>query len=195
MTLRRIAFIFVPAMLASAQQSFRAEIPKFWDEEAMRTLEVLLATPEVSPRHLPAERYYAIPEYTIYKPYPRHDPGGKSDAEYFAWLREQEPVIVKADAESLVAKPDWIAAGKAVFDWPTVFAAAESAVEANRLVIRVKGKIEFGTANCSSCHTRKMDDGTEIPGAQMNLPRAWQTARPPTERDFAGFRQSRGATI
>lgn len=44
-------------------QPFRAAIPKAWDDDVMPTLEVPLATPEASPRQIPAELYYAIPEF------------------------------------------------------------------------------------------------------------------------------------
>ncbi|MDX1981522.1 MAG: hypothetical protein SFV51_14740 [Bryobacteraceae bacterium] len=171
-------------------QPFRPEIPRTWDEEAMRTLEVPLATPEVSPRHMPAERYYAIPEYTVYKTYPRHIPG-RNDAEYFAWLREQEPVVILADLPRVRTKADWIEAGEAVFHWPSSIRQVEGAGESNRLVVRAKGKIEYGSAGCSFCHTRVLDDGTEIAGAQMNMARSWRERRPPTERDLAGFLASR----
>lgn len=42
-------------------QPFRPEIPKTWDEEALRTMEIPLATPAASPVHISAERYYTTP--------------------------------------------------------------------------------------------------------------------------------------
>ena len=37
-------------------------------------------------------------------------------------------------------------------------------------VIREKGKLEMGTVSCGMCHTRVMQDGTIIKGAQGNFP-------------------------
>ena len=42
-------------------QQFRPDIPRTWDEEVLRTMELPLATPEASPAHISAERYYSIP--------------------------------------------------------------------------------------------------------------------------------------
>src|SRR5262245_42356243 len=44
-------------------------IPKTWDDEAMATLELPLANPIGSPKHVPAEYYYRIPVRPIYKTY------------------------------------------------------------------------------------------------------------------------------
>lgn len=181
------------AALAWAQTPFRAEIPRTWDDEAMRTLEVPLATPEASPVHISAERYYAIPEYTVYRTYPKRDPGGKSDEQYLAWLREQEPESVLADPAKLRTKADWIRVGKAVFNWPGTISPAAVSSEDAVIVIRKKGQIEYGVLSCSFCHVRRMDDGSEIVGAQMNLPRAWRTAQPATAKSFETFRASRGS--
>ena len=42
-------------------------VPKMWDDEAMRTLEVPLANPIGSPKHAPADYYYRIPVRVVYK--------------------------------------------------------------------------------------------------------------------------------
>lgn len=160
-------------------QPFRPDIPKTWDEEALRTMELPLATPEASPVHISAERYYSIPEMVVYKTYPRHMPG-KTEDEYFVWLRQQEPEVIGSDAAALPSKDAWIRAGKAVFEWPGVISGTDSAGTAARIVIRTKGKIEFGVASCSHCHSRVMDDGSEIPGAQMNLASRWKGPSPNT---------------
>jgi hypothetical protein len=140
-------------------------------------MELPLATPEASAVHISAERYYAIPEMEIYKTYPPRMLG-KTDAEYRVWLREQEPRRIRV--EGLASKEDWIRAGEAVFDWPSTFTGEPPPGVSLRVAIRTKGKIEFGGLNCSSCHTRRLEDGREIRGAQMNLAARWKTAPPVT---------------
>ena len=50
-------------------------IPKTWDDEAIATLEVPLADPVGSPKHVSSEYYYRIPVAPIYKSYPVYVPG------------------------------------------------------------------------------------------------------------------------
>lgn len=86
---------------------------------------------------------------TIYRTYPLHLPG-KTDEAYFAWLREQEPVVIGVDPRALPAKADWIGWGRAVFDWPSNITPKQGSI-ASRVVIRTKGQIEFGILSCSGC--------------------------------------------
>lgn len=191
-TVHRLTLLLLAASaIAFAQKPFRPAIPKVWDEEELRTFELPLATPEASPRHISAGRYYAIPEQEIFQSYPLTMPG-KTEEEYHAWLREQEPRRI--DTARLTTKQDWIDAGRAVFEWPaggilsTRFSSA-------RVVIREKGKIEYGALHCAGCHTRVMDDGPEIRGGQINAARLWRSATPPTLQSFAAFLESRGADL
>lgn len=154
-------------------QRFEPVIPKVWDEAALRSMELPLATPSASPVHISAERYYAIPPLTIYKNYPFQVPG-KTQEEYFAWLREQEPEIIRFDTSVLRSKEDWIRAGKYAFE-----TALQSRTEpipsfpAQRIVIREKGKLEFVDPGCAGCHERHLSDGTVIRGAQENRQWFW----------------------
>src|SRR5262249_3899933 len=99
------------------------EIPKTWDDEAIATLEIPLANPVGSPKHVSAAYYYRIPVPTIYKSYPIYAPGHEP-SDYIDKLREQEPVILWDNAghtPSLKTGADWIKAGEIVFDAPTTF--------------------------------------------------------------------------
>src|SRR5216684_5759590 len=98
-------------------------IPKTWDDAAIATLEVPLANPVGSPRHISADYYYRIPVAPIYKSYsvyaPGHEPPG-----YMDWLKQQESVIVwddKGHAPPLETEADWIRAGEIVFDAPLFY--------------------------------------------------------------------------
>src|SRR5712692_10021735 len=171
---------------------FRPEIPKTWDDAAITTLELPLADPAGSPKHVSADYYYKIRVRPIYRSYlvfaPGHGPNGYVDR-----LKQQEPVIVwddKGHAPPLKTEADWIRAGEIVFDAAIVYDGITTAADVSepdwysktgvlltrdgvmpfyRYVIREKGKVELGRLACSACHTRVMSDGTTLKGAQGNL--------------------------
>jgi hypothetical protein len=95
----------------------RAAVPKAWDEDALATMEVPLADPKFSAKHVPAKYYYDIPVRPIYKSYtiyhPKHEPPG-----YLDWLKKQEPEVVwgKGKSPPLKNEADWIKEGENVFD-------------------------------------------------------------------------------
>jgi hypothetical protein len=176
--------------------SFHEAVPRTWDDAAMATLEVPLADPIGSPKHVSADYYYKIPVRPIYKQYPVYAPGHEPPG-YMDWLKQQEPQIVwdgKGHAPPLKTEADWIKAGEMVFDAPTGFQGVR-AVATNEdvhnsawwtavgapigkdgtlpgyfYVIRTKGEVEVGSLSCASCHDRVMPDGTLIKGAQGNFP-------------------------
>ncbi len=202
-TLGSLAFVYAAALGdggqaqkpdASASKVFTPAIPKTWDNAALATLEVQLANPVGSPKHVSADYYYKIPVRPIYKSYPVHAPGHEPPG-YMDWVTQQEPVLVWGDANGKHAEPplntesDWIKAGEIVFDSPIIFAPvlpAQTASEMNRVgpipltaadvdpfdnyVIREKGKVEIAFAACADCHIRVMPDGSVIKGAQGNKP-------------------------
>src|SRR4029434_690522 len=61
-------------------------IPKTWDDAAIATLEVPLANPVGSPKHVSADYYYRIPVAPIYKSYPVYTPGHEPPG-YMDWLK------------------------------------------------------------------------------------------------------------
>jgi hypothetical protein len=71
---------------ASAQASLPAQIPKVWDEDALRTLEIPLAIPDRSPVHIRADYYYRVPVRPVYRSYPIYPSGGEP-AGYLDWLK------------------------------------------------------------------------------------------------------------
>ena len=171
---------------------FRPAIPKTWDDSAISAVEVPLADPAGSPKHVSADYYYKIPVRPIYKSYTvfasGHEPPGYAD-----WLKQQEPEIVwddKGHAPSLTTEANWISAGEIVFDAAIVYDGITTASDVRkpewysktgvllsrdgampfyRYVIRQKGKVELGRLACSACHTRVMADGTTVKGAQGNF--------------------------
>lgn len=184
-----IALVCCAAMSAVAQQPFRPDIPKTWDEAALKSLEVPNPDPRYSPVAVPVEYYYRVPIRPIYKTYPVYAPGREPHG-YMEWIRKQEPQVI-FDSARLVSKDDWIKAGEVVFDAPFgfdfVFTVAEvrsaewfdhvrppltkdGIMPSVSYVVRQKGKIELGTFACAMCHTRVLPAGTVIKGAQGNFP-------------------------
>jgi hypothetical protein len=168
----------------------RIEVPKTWIDDEIVALELPLADPAASPKHISADYYYRIPVRPIFKSYPIYAPG-KEPQGYFARLGKQEPEIT-FDAATLRTEGDWIKAGEIVFDAPIEFVSSgmlvaevrdpawyqKNHVPITRLgifpnmryVIREKGKVEVGILSCAMCHTRVMPDGSTIKGAQGNFP-------------------------
>jgi hypothetical protein len=75
-------------------------VPRTWDDQTIATLEMPLANPIGSPKHVSAEYYYRIPVAPIYKSYPVYAPGHEP-AVYLDWLKQQEPEIIWDDAGHL----------------------------------------------------------------------------------------------
>jgi hypothetical protein len=177
------AFLLAAAVL-------QPDIPRTWEDAAVSALEVPLADSRFSPVHISEAEYYRLPERVIYRSYPVYHPD-RQPAGYMEWLKSREPEIA-FDPARLKARSDWIAAGEIVFNAPTTFGplfftaadlrdrsfyettgmpvAKDGTVPFARWVIRRKGEVELGSMGCNTCHTRVLEDGTVIPGAQGNNP-------------------------
>ena len=107
------------------------------DEAALREIELPLAHPEASARHINTEFYYSIPIRRIYRTYTIYGPGREPPA-YMEWLKQREPEVLWAydaagkplRAPPLRTKEDCIRAGEMVFD--AAISADEFEVEALR---------------------------------------------------------------
>lgn len=148
-------------------QAFKPIVPKVWDDPEMESFELPLATPSASPKHVSSEYYYRIPIRKIYRTYPPAGPGQNFE-EYAGRIRQMEPELVDFDTSKFKTKEDWIRAGKAVFEAPASL--IPDGVKQNsflsRYVVRQKGHLDQGNFSCANCHTRRLSDGTLIPGAQ-----------------------------
>jgi hypothetical protein len=184
---------FINGGQAQSASGYKPVIPRTWDTDALASLEVPLAEPNHSPKHISADDYYRLPVRPIYKSYPRYHPDREPQG-YGDWLRQQDPIVLWDDGAHrppLETEADWIRAGELVFDAPVLFfPGLASSVEERRAfiaqtgdlydsrgispyadyVIRERGKIEIGEASCRECHTRLMPDDTVIKGAQGNRP-------------------------
>jgi hypothetical protein len=185
------------AEIFSQSSQTKITVPKTWDDAAMDKLEVPLANPIGSPKHISADYYYRIPVRPIYKQYPVYAPG-RGPAGYMEWLKQQDPIIVWDGAThkpKLETQADWIKAGEIVLDAPIIYSTehrggflmedvtrnafyektgmpltANGIMPFMNYVIREKGKVELGSFGCVMCHTRVMPGGSVVKGAQGNLP-------------------------
>jgi hypothetical protein len=189
----RLAIALLASSLALEQasaQEVRLDIPRTWDPEGLATFELPLATPEMSPQHVSAEFYDALPVRPVQRTYPiyhlEREPEG-----YWQELHEIEPEVV-FDRDRLHTEADWIAAGALVFEAPIAFdrpvvsaemvrdpewwdfvdppLTAEGTIAGVAYVVRERGRVEAGNFSCAMCHTRVMPDGSVIAGAQGNFP-------------------------
>jgi hypothetical protein len=206
------AFVF--SGLAGEQAQPR--IPRVWDDAAVASAIVPLADARATPVQLPSKYYYGIPVRPIYKSYPVYRPDREPKG-YVDWLKQQEPQIA-FDAAKLKTPEDWIRAGEIVFDAPISYGhifrlaatsdlylrlpdwyrstgapfAKDGSLPFYSYVVREKGKIEIGVNSCGMCHTRVMQDGSVIKGAQGNFPFdrsfAWELRHAPKLMGpFPGF--------
>lgn len=169
---------------------FIQEIPRIWTDLAMKNWELPNSNPEFSAQPVSEEFYYSLPERVIFKTYPVYHPDYEPDG-YWEWLHEQEAEIV-FDPKNLKTEEDWIRAGELLFDYPIDTLGAvigtehvrdrdfyrdtqmpltsEGVMPFAKWVVAGKGKVYLGNLSCGMCHTRVMDDGSLLKGAQGNWP-------------------------
>ncbi len=174
------------------------QIPRTWSQPAIDSLSVPLASAPNTPTHLSEPAYYQIPERVLYKTYPVYHPAYEPPG-YLTWLKSREPEVIVFDASHLDTTEKQIAAGELVFNAPTSFApmfftpedlrdpafyktlsmpvARDGTVPFARWTIRKKGVLELGSMGCNTCHTRVLNNGTVVPGAQGNNANDRQGAR------------------
>jgi hypothetical protein len=69
-----VSFAFTTLLAAGYAQkpadAFKPVVPRTWDEQAFADLELPLAGPSHSPKHISADEYYRLPVRPICKSYP-----------------------------------------------------------------------------------------------------------------------------
>lgn len=171
--------------LVASGQAFHPDIPRTWDDREVAAFQVPLAQRDRSPRYLSSQEYYKLKVRPIYRTYPAYAPG-REPAGYLESLKQKEPEIV-FDASKLHTKEDWIRAGQLVFEESPDPVPSPTGVQLPpeiqfrttsggivpylRYVIRRKGVLEMDLGTSwAACHTRVLDDGAVVKGAQGNIP-------------------------
>jgi hypothetical protein len=175
------------------QVAFSPAIPRTWDDRAVASVELPLASTGVPAEHISSDYYYRMPVRAIYRSYPIYAPA-REPAGYVDQLTQREPEVV-FDPAALEAEADWVKAGELAFEAPIAYDSdpialvtlsavrnpawyqrvgvrltANGVMPYARYVIRKKGTVEVGNLSCAMCHTRVMADGSVIKGAQGNFP-------------------------
>jgi len=181
-----LAFFFLAPRAPEAfpPERFEPEIPRTWDSTALADFVLPLPDTSVNVQVPSEDYYYSLPARVIYKTYPVYHPDYEPEG-YLDSLRQREPVDV-FDPSKLVTEEDWIRAGELVFDAPHFILPLDSPLGlSGRIAIGApmtregifpgafyvvtEGGLRLGAAACGSCHTRVMEDGSIIKGAQGNF--------------------------
>ncbi|MBI3652320.1 MAG: hypothetical protein HY231_14965 [Acidobacteria bacterium] len=190
--------------------------PKIWDARQLASWATPIAGINTTPNFYTEEEYYAAPvdnlrTYPVY--HPDHEPKN-----YQEWLQQQgaQPLI---EAEKITSEKAWIEAGRRVFDEldvpilrtadvrirqylqdrealkrDRIQTTKEGVIPGLRWVVEKNGQVKLTLSECASCHTRLMDDGTLIRGAQGNV----NLGSPLIGRlveGFAKFNENLGVTL
>ncbi len=197
--MRLFALILLLPFTLLQPRSWIPNVPKVWDEGALRDLELPRVGLGQPAGHVSADYYYRMPVDGIPKTYPVYAPDREPPG-YLAWLMAQEPQDA-IDFSRLKFKEDWIRAGQLVFDAPFREAlsgppgqtadewrrfsdtplyprtARDGSYPWVRYWVVKKGDVRAFFTECGSCHTRVLDDGSVVPGAQANMNEGfWQAA-------------------
>ncbi len=205
-----------PKAQKTAKTSPLLGAPKIWDAKQLATWATPIAGVNATPNFYSEADYYAAPldnlrTYPVY--HPDFEPKG-----YREGLKKQgaQPMI---EPEKLKTEKDWLEAGGRVFDEldvpivrtddPRVFSylkdreaikqdgmkiTREGIIPGIRWVVEKSGALKLTLSECAACHTRVMDDGTLIRGAQGNLNLGSQIAGLLVE-GFAKFNEQLGISI
>ena len=184
-----VAFALLAGLSSAFLAAEPAAPPRTWDDAALEDWATPIAGLNLRPGHFSAAQYGRAPldnlrTYPVY--YPGREPAGY-------WQRLQtvgpKPLIEPAHRAS---DADWARDGRRVFEeWdvpglrvfaPEAIAAARRAETFARARVRARPDgslpdlrwvptskgLALGLANCASCHTRLMNDGTLLHGAPPN---------------------------
>jgi hypothetical protein len=104
------------ASLAPAQQTpgaWKPDIPKVWDDAALRDWATPLAGLNARPTHVSSKEYYGF-EIENLRTYPVYFPGREPEG-YWKMLQQvgPQPLIVP---EKLHTENEWVSAGRVVFE-------------------------------------------------------------------------------
>ncbi len=165
------------------------EIPVTWDVKAIKNSHLPPPAPGVKVEYAPKAYYDSLPEHVIYQTYPvyaqDYEPSGYLDS-----LKKIEPKIA-FNLREIKTQEDWIRAGEQVFFWPPTLNTENSIFSGKHLdsaylatsgdkitkegiypfakyTVIDKGVIRYGDLSCATCHSRVMDNGEVIIGAQGN---------------------------
>jgi len=186
--MKKILIVLAIATVIIILPSFKGlleQIPRTWDLVAIEKFHLHPSDTTVKVTYAPASFYDSLPEHVIYKTYPVYYREFERP-DYVDSLRKLKPEIAFNPAD-LHTEEDWIRAGELVFNWPAAYnpfndkaPRAEAKTSSgkipkdgaylfNRYVLNTDGKLVVGSLSCASCHTKVLESGDVVPGAQGNV--------------------------
>lgn len=189
----RLALLWVALLVAGAgaQAPSLIQAPHFWNDRELADWASPVVGVNTRPGHFSEREYYAARDAEWVRTYPVYFPG-REPAGYWDMLRAKKPeALITPGARS---EADWVAAGRRVFEEmdvagfrstdPKLIALMRSPTEypkvggqaqkdgrvfGLRWVPTSKG-LALSLADCGSCHSRVMPDGSLLRGAPFNVP-------------------------
>lgn len=164
------------------------QIPKTWDVSEIKKFMLPPADGSTLVTPISEEYYYKLPEMKVYKSYPVRLLDIDANRKYIDSLKSLDPVdYFKNEPKN---EENLIRLGEEVFSAPLILfdysddffkelnneiKSAEIPVSKNvfpyyTYVIDEKSKVKVGIFSCAMCHTRVMNDGSTIKGAQGTFP-------------------------
>ena len=187
-----ISFVLCRVCFNSQAQNtetrYSPAIPKTWDEAALADWATPVAGLNLRPKHISEKEYYSLPVENL-RSYPVYFEG-REPAGYWEMLQGvgPQPLI---EPGKLKTEADWIVAGQRVFDEaddlhlrtysPELISAARSikAFEGRQPLpdgttsdlrwVPTKNGVALSVSNCTTCHVRRLADGTRITGAPTSF--------------------------
>jgi hypothetical protein len=166
------------------------QIPKTWDMAEIKQFILPTADGRIAVTPISEAYYYKLPERKIFKSYPvRLTEDMAANRKYIDSLKTLEPVDFFQNEPK--TEQDLIRLGEEVFSTPLLLfdytddfyknlinqeiKNAKVPVSKNifpyyTYVVDEKSKVKVGMFSCAMCHTRAMDDGSVIKGAQGTFP-------------------------
>jgi hypothetical protein len=164
------------------------QIPKTWDVAEIKKFLLPTANGSTTVTPISEEYYYKLPELKVYKSYPVRLTSIDVNRKYIDSLRKLDPIDIFKNEPT--TEQDLIRTGEEVFSAPLVlfdyseefFKGLETQIKSAEIpvsknvfpyytyVITEKSKVKVGIFSCAMCHTRVMEDGSTIKGAQGTFP-------------------------
>lgn len=164
------------------------QIPKTWDMAEIKKFLLPTADGNTAVTPISEEYYYKLPEMKVFKSYPVRLTSLESSRKYIDSLKTLEPIDFFQQEPK--TEEDLIRLGEEVFSQPLItfeyshdfytelkedIESADIPVSKNvfpyyTYVVDEKSKVKVGMFSCAMCHTRVMNNGLTIKGAQGTFP-------------------------
>ena len=169
--------------LSVSVAAWEPEVPKVWDDDALHGMELPIVGLGKPANHVSSEYYYRIPVTPIPKTYPVYAPAILSGGDRFLETKNEgrvdssRPTRLRCTVSTQPSNgPDSRRVEKVRRRRAIPSRGKRRHVPLVRYWVVEKGDVRAAYTECGSCHTRVLDGGTIVPGAQGNIEEARQKA-------------------